>query len=317
MMPAYAESSLDEGPRPLRFEWTVGGALAPVVQLTYPRYARRIEAGDPSMWGGTLSAPGGEVLALALVEVSEPGRARLLSVAVAASHRRLGLATALLRRVREAAAARWSTVEVRYLSRIAAFEAVQRLLPAAGWGQPSVRIFYGRGDVSRADVLKFLGADCASEGRGWKVLAWDEAWREWGDVFALAAATPAPTHLMPDFRLDRLFKPTSLFLADTSGPHPVLRGWLVTHDFEELDRALYYSRFWVDHEFSRGHPLITSTLLRLAIRHQQRLSSAGAAPRYAEFDVPLEYSRWTRSVWRHLAPHLDTTWGLWGVDLAL
>lgn len=315
MTMTLAESLPTLDSTPLRVEPGRGRVLSAAAHLTYPRYARRIEDDDCTLRGWMLVGPDGERVALALLEAMGPARARLLSVTVAAAHRRHGLATALLRHVRQAEAPRGTKLEARYLSRIAAFDAVQRLLPAAGWGQPTARILYGRGDVSRADVLKFLGPDCATAGHGWQVLTWDQAERELGDVFALARATAAPAHLLPDYRLERVFKPNSLFLLDNGGPNPVLQGWLVTHDFEELDRTLYYSKFWVDHGFSTIHPLITSTLLRLAIRHQQRLWREGAAPRFAEFDVPLEYSRWTRAVWRHLAPHLDSTWGLWGVDL--
>lgn len=279
--------------------------------FAYPAHARSIAAREFS-WLAVAALREGAPAGLALAKL-DGARAELLSVFVAPELRRQGVGAGLLSRLADAQrrTAGVEKLSASYSSRIACFEAVEKMLPRAGLGAPFDKVFFGIGDMYNMPPW----AAGAGERRNadWRCLSLAGARAAGLDPLALADKAGGPPQLDPRYRESELDWETSHMVFSGGA----CKGWFVAHRFAERPDTLYYSRFWVDPEFGRKHRVAAVLLFRAVLNTQRAILDKAGTPRYAAFDTPLEYASWLRSLGKHLVPYLSETWMQRGIDCDL
>ena len=291
-----------------------GVDFAPWEGLTYPAYAKSVADGEFPWLAAAVRGVNGEPLGLALARLDAPERkADLLSVYVAPPHRWRGLGVALLCRLREDIARRTGLerLSVNYGSRISGLEALEKTIVRAGYGTPFTRIFFGQSRI--ANIPRWAKGAGGSAAADWRVISWAKARSEGIDPIERGSCAGGPAHLSVRFRESEIDWSTSQMLF--SGGEA--KGWFVTHRFAEKPDTLYYTKFWVEPGFAARHRAAAVLLLRAAMNAHYEMFLKDGAPSCAEFDVPLEYPDWLRSLNKHLVPCLDKTWTLRGLEVPL
>ncbi len=288
--------------------------FAPWAGLTYPSYAEGAAKKEFPWLAAAARTLGGEPQGLALAGlIAAEHRAELLSVYVAPEYRRQGLGAALLRRLREelSRAPDLERLSLNYGSRITGLEAAEKTIIKAGYGTPFTRIFFGQSRI--ANIPRWAKGAGESSTADWRVISWAKARVEGLDPIERGSRAGGPAHLGVRFRQSELDWETSqmLFAGDEA------KGWFATHRFAEKPDTLYYTKFWVEPDFASRHRAAAVLLLRAAMNAHYQMFLKKGSPSCAEFDVPLEYPEWLRSLNKHLVPCLDRTWTLRGLEVLL
>jgi len=291
-----------------------GTDFSPWAGFTYPSFAQGVARKEFSWLAAAALGLGGEPEGLALARLEPAERkAELLSVYVLPGRRRQGLGAALLRRLIEELSRRpgLERLSVNYGSRISGLEAVEKTIVRAGCGTPFTRIFFGQSRI--ANIPRWAKGAGESAAADWRVISWTKARAEGLDPIERGSRAGAPAHLSVRFRENEIDWSTSQMLF--SGGEA--KGWFATHRFAEKPDTLYYTKFWVDPAFAARHRAAAVLLLRAAMNAHYEMFLKEGAPSCAEFDVPLEYPEWLRSLNKHLVPCLDKTWTLRGLEVPL
>jgi len=274
--------------------------------MTFPAYRHLLALGPTERHPGEaeqrLVQPVGFVarvagipVALALAEVPvrrEDGGPELLSLFVQTSHRRRGLAAALVAAIEDDLRARgYESLEATYTRGKPGIQAVERIFESRGWSAPELRTLTVRFTMEEALSTPWYGRVEVPEGA--RIFPWTEltpAERRHIEE-SNARAGWIPNGLRP-WRHDCIgFEPVSSLGLRYRGE---VVGWVINHRMDE--GTVRFTCSFMRRDLSRR-----GVILALYTESIRRLSEAGC--QYCTFVTPTVYPGMVQFITRHIAPY--------------
>ncbi|HEX6201294.1 MAG TPA: GNAT family N-acetyltransferase [Thermoanaerobaculia bacterium] len=234
-------------------------------ELTFPPVARRLAVRPAEgEWRGALAVGPGGPVGLALLELGGRGgggTAQLFSLAVAPSHRRRGVGTALVAAAEGLAGdAGAREIEGAYRTSWRSREAIEALLRSRGWSPPETRLVLARGESGFA--RRFLRAPAPRLPPEAEIFSWDElteAERE--AILERQRDDPWYPDVLTPFQEEPRLEPTVSVGLRWRG---AVAGWMICHRVA-FDTLQYSALFLRDDLRGSG---LGRALLRDAVRRR-------------------------------------------------